>query len=118
MPKKGKQPRFVNRHTGTEQRKRKDIAAGASGAGPEEPHQANRWWRCFIGWERVESSFKHTKHCGLRKDQVKAILPFNDCFEAFAVQGVARKGCVCSGSAKRECRSSRPLLGHKRLFEK
>ncbi|MNF94853.1 hypothetical protein D3C84_775740 [compost metagenome] len=68
LPKKRKQPGFVNRHTGTEQRKRKDIAAGAAGAGPQKPHQADRWRRRFIGWERVESSFKHTKHGGLRKE--------------------------------------------------
>ncbi|MNF96233.1 hypothetical protein D3C84_790160 [compost metagenome] len=95
LAKKGKQPGFVNRHTGTEQRKHKDIAAGASGAGPQEPHQADRWRRCFIGWERVESSFKHTKHCGLRKYQVEAILPSNDCFGAFAGQGFGTMGRVC-----------------------
>jgi len=66
LPEKGKQPSFVNRHAGTEQRKRQDVAASTSGAGPQKPCQANWWRRCFVGRERVESSFEHTKHCGLR----------------------------------------------------
>ncbi|MNP32749.1 hypothetical protein D3C76_1259490 [compost metagenome] len=79
LPKKGKQPGFVDRHTGTEQRKRQDITAGSAGAGPQEPHQADRrWWR-FVGGEWVEPSFKHAKHCGLRNDQGEWILPFIGC---------------------------------------
>ncbi|MNO75776.1 hypothetical protein D3C76_668350 [compost metagenome] len=86
LPKKGKQPGFVDRHTGTEQRKQKDITAGASHAGPQEPHQADRRWWSFVGGKWVEPLFKHAKHCGLRIGQREGILPFNGCFAGLQVE--------------------------------
>ncbi|MNJ72409.1 hypothetical protein D3C77_690510 [compost metagenome] len=67
LAEEGEQPGFVNRHPGTEQRKRQDVAARAPGAGPHEAHQANRWRGSLVGGEGVEPSFKNTQHACLRK---------------------------------------------------
>ncbi|MOA14431.1 hypothetical protein D3C78_1345320 [compost metagenome] len=79
-----KQPGFVDRHAGTEQRKRKNIATGAACAGPQEPSQTLGWWRYLVRRKGVELPLKCTKHGGLQNDQIQQILPSNWCFEGFA----------------------------------
>ncbi len=71
LPEEGKQPGFVNRHTGAQQRKRKDVTACPSRAGPQKPCQTVRWRRHLVRREGVKPFFKRAKHGVLQKNQCK-----------------------------------------------
>ncbi|MNN08759.1 hypothetical protein D3C81_1216220 [compost metagenome] len=85
LTEESKQPGFVDRHASTQQCKRKNIAAGAACAGPQEASQALGRWRYLVRRKGVEPSFKRTKHGGLHNDQILEILPPNGGFEGFAM---------------------------------